>query len=395
MLLSLLARRIKTGTLVVQMPDGTSQTIGQGSPRAHVILNRRGALARILRNPELQLGESYMDGDWDAGEGGLLALFELINRNDNEDYTKRRSVMGLARRARHVVDEMNTAVRSRNNVHKHYDIDERLFRGFLDEDMQYSCAYFSDMDMTLEEAQTAKREHIAHKLLLRPGDQVLDIGCGWGGLALHLAERYGVSVTGLTLADDQFKVACQRAMERGLEGRVKFLLQDYREHEGSYDAIVSVGMFEHVGRPQYQVFFNKVQHLLRPDGRALLHTIGRTAPPTVTNPWIHKYIFPGGYIPALSEVAARIERSGLVLSDLEVLRLHYAETLKNWNQRFQAIRAETAQRFDQRFCRMWEFYLQICEASFRWSELVVFHFQLAHLNDTVPLTRDYLYETPR
>ncbi len=393
MLLPLLARRIRKGSLVLRMPDGSTQTLGEGAPTAHVILRRKGVLRRILRNPDLQFGESYMDGDWDAGEGGLLPLFELIHRNEDHDYAKRGNLVSIMQRVRHRVDEMNTAVRSRKNVHRHYDIDEQLFRAFLDTDMQYSCAYFHAPDMTLEDAQTAKREHIAHKLLLKPGDRVLDIGCGWGGLALHLAEHYGASVTGLTLADDQYAIACQRAQERGLEDRVKFLLQDYRAHEGSYDAIVSVGMFEHVGRPQYQVFFDKVYSLLHPDGRALLHTIGRTAPPTVTNPWIHKYIFPGGYIPAASEVTARIERSGLVLSDLEVLRLHYAETLKNWNQRFQAVREETARRFDERFCRMWEFYLQISEASFRWSELVVFHFQLARANNTVPLTRDYLYLT--
>lgn len=390
MLLDLVAKRIHTGTLRLQESDGSVRTIGRGEPVAEVVLNRPGVLRRIMKNPDLELGESYMDGDWDAGEHGLLALFELIQRNE-EAVTERLGFSGLLQRARHVFDEVNTAVRSRKNVHSHYDMDEDLFRGFLDEDMQYSCAYFSRPDMTLEEAQTAKREHIARKLLLKPGDKVLDIGCGWGGMALHLARHFGARVVGLTLADDQHRVARARAEKAGLEDQVQFLLQDYRDHEDEYDAVVSVGMFEHVGRPQYQVFFNKVFDLLKEDGRALMHTIGRSAPPTVTNPWIHKYIFPGGYIPALSEVARPIERSGLVLSDVEVLRLHYAETLKCWNERFQKIREQAKQHFDERFCRMWEFYLQLSEASFRWSELVNFQFQLARKNDAVPLTRDYLY----
>ncbi|HYW76681.1 MAG TPA: cyclopropane-fatty-acyl-phospholipid synthase family protein [Gammaproteobacteria bacterium] len=390
MLLDLIAKRLRIGTLQLYEADGSLRTIGRGEPVAQVVFNRPGVLRRIMKNPDMQLGESYMDGDWDPGEGGLLALFELLHRNE-EPISARLGMAGLWQRARHALDEMNNAVRSRNNVHRHYDIDETLFRGFLDDDMQYSCAYFPRPDITLEEAQTAKREHIARKLLLNPADTVVDIGCGWGGMALHLARHYGARVVGLTLADDQYRVARERAREAGLEGQVEFRLQDYREHEGSYDAVVSVGMFEHVGRPQYQVFFNKVFDLLKDDGRALVHTIGRTAPPTVTNPWIHKYIFPGGYIPALSEVARPVERSGLVLSDLEVLRLHYAETLKAWNQRFQKMRDQAKQRFDERFCRMWEFYLQLSEASFRWSELVNFQLQLARRNDAVPLTRDYLY----
>lgn len=390
MLLDLVAKRVRTGTLRLHDSDGSVRTIGRGEPVAQVVFNKPGVLRRIMKNPEFQLGESYMDGDWDAGEGGLLALFELINRNE-EAVAQRLGVSALLQRARHAFDEVNNAVRSRSNVHKHYDIDETLFRGFLDDDMQYSCAYFSRPDMTLEEAQTAKREHIARKLLLKPGDKVLDIGCGWGGMALHLAKHYGAQVVGLTLADDQYRVARDRAREAALDDRVQFQLQDYRKHKGEYDAVVSVGMFEHVGRPQYQVFFNKVYELLKDDGRALIHTIGRSAPPTVTNPWIQKYIFPGGYIPALSEVARPIERSGLILSDLEVLRLHYAETLKCWNERFQKMREQARQRFDERFCRMWEFYLQISEASFRWSEMVNFQLQLTRMNDTVPVTRDYLY----
>ncbi len=393
MILSLLERRLHTGTLSVQMPDGITHTLGEGMPQAHIVVHRRDVLRRIARDPELELGETYMDGGWEPGEGGLLAVFALAAVNQQQVLADRVGLRGVVSRLRHHAVELNNARRSRANVHHHYDIDEQLFRGFLDQDMQYSCAYFSRPGMTLDEAQTAKREHIARKLLLRAGQRVLDIGCGWGGMALHLAEHYGVEVVGLTLADDQLRVAQARARAARLEDRVQFRLQDYRLHQDQYDAIVSVGMFEHVGRPQYQVYFDAIERMLKPDGRALIHTIGRTRPPTVTDAWIRKHIFPGGYIPALSEVSRRIERSGLILSDLEVLRLHYAKTLQHWHQRFQRIRDVTAERFDERFCRMWEYYLQLSEAAFRWGELVVFQFQLARANDTVPLTRDYLYQT--
>jgi cyclopropane-fatty-acyl-phospholipid synthase len=389
MQLKLLDRYIRQGTLHLQLSDGRRLTAGHGEPSAEMILHRPAALLRMLRNPAVAVGEAYMDGDWDPGEGGLPRVFEVIARNHRN--VERGGLRGWLARARSWLGEIHPPGRSQRNVKAHYDLDEPLFRRFLDADLHYSCAYFERPDLGLEEAQQAKCRHIARKLLLQPGEHVLDIGSGWGGLALHLARSADVRVTGLTLSQDQYRTACRRALDTGLADRVRFELCDYRQHQGQYDAIASVGMFEHVGRPQYPRFFAHAARLLRPGGRMLLHTIGRSGPPAHTNHWIRKYIFPGGYIPALSEIMPAVERSGLVLSDLEVLRLHYAETLRHWNQRFQASRPEFAARLGERFCRMWEFYLQICEAMFRWGDLVVFQLQLARDNASVPVTRDYLY----
>jgi cyclopropane-fatty-acyl-phospholipid synthase len=389
-------RLIDQGTLVIHYPDANTQLIGQGAPTAHIHLRERKVLARLLSDPEMAFGEAYMDGDWWPGEGGLLALFELYFANVDNFGTSR--ILDLARHALRGLREANSRLRSRRNVKHHYDIDHELFARFLDADMQYSCAYFESADMDLEAAQQAKCRHIARKLCLEPGDRVLDIGSGWGGLALYLARHYDVQVTGLTLSDDQYQYACERAEREGLADRVRFLQQDYREHEcesedEGYDAIVSVGMFEHVGRPQYSVFFEQVRRLLKPRGRSLIHTIGRSGPPIEASAgWIEKYIFPGGYIPSLSEVAPFVEKEGLILSDLEIWRLHYARTLAAWNARFQQHRDEFRDRLGERFCRMWEFYLLGCQAIFRWGDLVVFHLQLAPANDVVPVTRDYLYK---
>jgi cyclopropane-fatty-acyl-phospholipid synthase len=389
-LTSLLGRRIKLGTLHLQLPDGAVQTFGEGPPEVQWRLHSPKAPGRILRDPELELGETYMDGEWDAGESRLVELLGLLMRNFPES-EEPSGVQRLLRVPQMFLRHWNRIGRSRRNVAHHYDIDGELFRLFLDEDMQYSCAYYYQPGIELEEAQRAKRSHIANKLLLEPGQRVLDIGSGWGGLALEMAEKAGVEVTGLTLSEEQLKVARRRAAERGLGDRVRFELQDYRQHEGTYDRIVSVGMFEHVGPPNFRRFFSQVSHLLAPGGIALLHTIGRQSSPGGTNPWIRKYIFPGGYIPALSEVSDAIERTGLVTSDVEVLRLHYADTLAAWQERFQRRRREVVERMGERFYRMWEFYLASCEASFRWRDLVVFQFQLAKELATVPVTRDYLY----
>ncbi|MES1930526.1 Cyclopropane-fatty-acyl-phospholipid synthase [Salinisphaera dokdonensis CL-ES53] len=388
-------RLIDHGTLVIHYPDANTQLIGQGTPTAHIHLRDRRVLARLLSDPEMAFGEAYMDGDWWPGEGGLLALFELYFANVENFGSSR--ILDLARHALRGLREANSRLRARRNVKHHYDIDHDLFEKFLDADMQYSCAYFESADMDLEAAQQAKCRHIARKLCLQPGDRVLDIGCGWGGLALYLARHHEVHVTGLTLSDDQYEYACERAEREGLADRVHFAQQDYREHvgtqSGGYDAIVSVGMFEHVGRPQYQVFFDQVRRLLKPDGRSLIHTIGRSGPPIeAAQGWIEKYIFPGGYIPSLSEVAPCIEQTGMSLSDLEIWRLHYARTLDCWSRRFQNHRDAFRERLGERFCRMWEFYLLGCQATFRWGDLVVFHLQLARRNHIVPVTRDYLYK---
>jgi len=383
-------RLISRGTLVIHYPDTHTQVIGSGVPKAHIHLRRRGVLARLLSDPQMAFGEAYMDGDWWPGEGGLMVIFELYFANAQNFGSSR--ILDIARHALRGLRETNSRLRARRNVHHHYDIDHDLFASFLDADMHYSCAYFEAVDMSLEQAQRAKCRHIAAKLCLTPGDRVLDIGSGWGGLALYLARHYDVDVTGLTLSDDQYIHASQRAQQEGLSERVRFLRQDYREHEGEYDAIVSVGMFEHVGRPQFQTFFDQVARLLKPDGRSLIHTIGRSGPPIEdSHGWIEKYIFPGGYVPSLSEVAPCIEQTGLCLSDLEVWRMHYARTLACWNECFQGNRDAFEARLGERFCRMWEFYLLGCQAIFRWGELVVFHLQLSPRNDAVPITRDYLY----
>lgn len=382
-----LQKHLRRGSLTLHLPDGLRR-YGDGEPHADWIIRHPDTLKRIARDPELMLGETYMQGDWDVPDGKLLELLHVIMLNFPEPD---KHWDGPIQFLKNLLRRGNRVAQSYRNVAHHYNLDEWLFRHFLDSDMQYSCAYFQEPDMNLEEAQRAKCRHIMNKLLLRPGQHVLDIGCGWGGLALFLAAQTGVKVTGLTLSSEQLRVARQRASASGLEHSVEFRLQDYREHTGKYDRIVSVGMFEHVGVNYYDCFFQKISQLLRADGVTLLHTIGRTGPPGETNPWIEKYIFPGGYNPALSEVSRAIEASGLVSCDIEILRLHYARTLAAWQQRFQARRAEITERMGERFCRMWELYLVICEAAFRWRSLAIFQIQLTHSVDVAPLTRAYLY----
>jgi cyclopropane-fatty-acyl-phospholipid synthase len=298
---------------------------------------------------------------------------------------------GWARIAR----QFNPAGRSRANVAHHYDLSGALYDLFLDADRQYSCAYFARPGMTLEQAQEAKKAHIAAKLLLEPGMRVLDIGCGWGGMALTLARRHGARVLGVTLSQEQHRVATERARAAELSGQVEFRLADYRSVEGTFDRILSVGMFEHVGVPHYRTYFRTLCDRLAPDGVALVHTIGRAAPPGATNPWIAKYIFPGGYCPALSEVAAAVEKEGLWQTDIEVWRLHYAETLRHWHDRFMANIDTARALYDERFCRMWRFYLVASELTFRLNRQCVFQIQLARRQDAVPLTRDYLHRPRR
>src|SRR6185437_12565942 len=279
---------------------------------------------------------------------------------------------------------------ARRNVAAHYDLNERFYSLFLDSDRQYSCAYFEFPGQSLDDAQTAKRRHLAAKLLIKEGATTLDIGCGFGGLALYLAGVAGARVTGVTLSREQFAVAKSRARNAGLAENVEFRLEDYRDVGETFDRIVSVGMFEHVGASHYDEFFTKARALLKDDGVMLLHSIGRNAVPGVTNPWIRKYIFPGGYIPSLSEVLPAIERAGLIVTDIEILRLHYADTLAAWRDRFLNHRADAEAVLGERFCRMWEFYLASAEAGFRYAGLMVFQIQLAKKLDTVPRTRTYI-----
>lgn len=387
---SLLSRYIKIGSLHLHLPNGRVVVGGVGEPAAHMHIKTYGAMVKMILHSTRHVGECYMNGEWEAGEGGIERVVEVLFRN-MALLPRRRLYIRLMQPISLWLRERNWALRSRRNVSHHYDVPESVYRSFLDEDMQYSCAYFQHPDNSLEQAQHDKKRHIGRKLLLKSGERVLDIGCGWGGMALYLAATYGVSVTGLTLSVEQLRVARQRAVEAGLTDRVRFELQDYREHRGNYDAIVSVGMFEHVGRPQFQTFFDRCRDLLLPGGRMLLHTIGRAGTPHTTNAWIQKYIFPGGYLPALSEMTHSIEQSGLVSADIELLHSHYALTLGHWRERFAAQRAEHVQTMGERFCRMWEFYLLCSQASFKWLELVIFQFQLTRDAHTVPLTRDYLY----
>jgi cyclopropane-fatty-acyl-phospholipid synthase len=291
--------------------------------------------------------------------------------------------------ARHIW-QFNARGRSRNNVAHHYDLDGRLYSLFLDADKQYSCAYFETPDMTLDDAQLAKKRHLAAKLLVGRGDRVLDIGSGWGGLGLYLAEMTGADVTGVTLSTEQLQVSNNRAAEKHLTRSARFLLEDYRDIPGPFDRIVSVGMFEHVGVGFYDTYFKRCAELLSDDGVMVLHSIGRSTGPDVTSPWVTKYIFPGGYIPAVSEVIPAIERAGLLVCDIEILRLHYAETLKAWRERFMARREEAVRLYDERFARMWEFYLAASEMSFRKQNMMVLQIQLTKKQGVVPITRDYI-----
>ena len=389
MFLSLLGRFIRRGTLELVEPGGERHVFGEGEPRAEWIMHREGAMRSIARNPTLNLGETYIDGDWDAGDGDLAGLLRVLRTNMEREVTRR--VPEAMRLAAAMVTSFNNVRASFANVSHHYDQDEALFRSFLDEAMHYSCAYFADPHMTLEQAQLAKSEHIRRKLCAEPGARVLDIGSGWGSLAMYLARTGGVSVDGLTLSREQLRVAEDETARQGLANQVRFHLQDYREHRGSYDAVVSVGMLEHVGRPNLARFFRAVRNLVSDDGVALVHTIGQTGRPAAVNPWIRRHIFPGGYIPSASDLMHAVEASGLVLSDMEVWRRHYAATLKEWNRRFQLARDRYKETVGERGCRVWEFYLAACETGFEVADLVVFQLQLAKRNDRVPLTRDYLH----
>ncbi|HEY0182253.1 MAG TPA: cyclopropane-fatty-acyl-phospholipid synthase family protein [Rhodopila sp.] len=386
-------RLITIGRLTVIWPDGT-QTVYAASegPAARVRVHDHRTLRRLLLNPSLGLGEAYMDGSLTV-DGSIYDLLDVLLANlagnpaGHPIMRLREIIGGIVRR----IVQYNPAGRAQRNVAHHYDLSGRLYSLFLDRDRQYSCAYFPHGDETLEEAQAAKKRHIAAKLLLnRPGLRVLDIGCGWGGMALTLARDFGVHVTGVTLSHEQLAEARARAASEGLEDRVQFELLDYRAVTETYDRIVSVGMFEHVGIGHYRTFFNTVARCLKPDGVALIHAIGRSNGPGSTDEWLQKYIFPGGYSPALSEVLPPVERSGLMATDIEILRLHYAETLRHWRRRFAANRDAIMALYDERFCRMFEFYLAGSELAFRRGGHMIWQLQLAHGHGAVPLTRDYI-----
>lgn len=391
----LLSKIVKVGTLVVRSPGG-EQRYGNGGGRTVAIrITDEAAGRELTADPQLKLGELYMDGRLLVEQGDIYEFLALIKDNTlSEGLTFGMIWRGLARI---FVSQFRNRVpinHNRRNVAHHYDLDEKLFSLFLDEDWQYSCAYFNPPGISLDEAQIAKKRHIVAKLLAEPGQRALEIGSGWGGMALYLAESSGVDVTGITLSTEQLKISRERAVKRGLSKSVRFELQDYYylPTENKYDRIVSVGMFEHVGRLNYRKFFNKVNDVLADDGVMVLHSIGQPYPAIYNNPWIEKYIFPGGYIPSIAEVMPALEKAGLLVSDIEILPMHYAHTLRHWRQRFLANKERAIALYDERFVRMWEFYLAGSEMAFTHESFFIFQMQIVKKRTAVPDNRDYIYK---
>jgi cyclopropane-fatty-acyl-phospholipid synthase len=384
---------VKNGNLTVIEAGGRSATHGDKcGPAVVVRLHDRRVELRIFLRPKLAIGEAFMDERLTIEQGSLYDFLEICTRSVTllERHPFWSKIEWLAAHLRRSLT-FNPIGRAQKNVAHHYDLTSELYDLYLDHDKQYSCAYFDHSGQPLEEAQEDKKRHLAAKLLLgTPGLKVLDIGSGWGGLGLYLAQVCGAEVTGLTLSREQHRLSNQRAEASGLAASARFLLQDYRLNEGSYDRIVSVGMFEHVGPRHYREFFRKVKSLMNPGGVMVLHSIGASKPADSTNPWVTKYIFPGSYIPSLSEVIPAIEKEGFAITDIEILHHHYAETLRNWRERFYTNRHKVRALFDDRFCRMWDFYLTVCELGFRSNGLMVFQIQLAKNPGSVPWRRDYI-----
>ena len=394
---ALLDRALKTvmekGTLRVTGPDGKVRDYGDGSGTpVNITIKTPLAATKIAADADLYLGECYMEGSLDVSGGTTIydALALLADNAQAHKMPKIAKAANAVRIALKRVDQYNPVGKAKNNVAHHYDLSGALYDLFLDRDRQYSCAYFETDDGSLEDAQLAKKRHLAAKLDIKPGMKVLVIGSGWGGLGLYIAEICGAEVTGVTLSEEQYKLSNERAEQRGVSDRVQFLLKDYRHLDTRFDRIVSVGMFEHVGVGHFKEFFTKVNSLLKDDGVAVLHSINRSAGPDATSAWIKKYIFPGGYIPALSEVLPYIEKSGLYVTDIEILRLHYARTLREWYLRFADHRERAKELYDERFCRMWEFYLAVSECAFRYVGMNNFQIQFVKNQNALPLTRNYM-----
>lgn len=389
---SRLKQAIQEGGLEVVFPNGELTVFGKPCENSvRIAIKSDSWLRRILLDPELQLGEAYMERALVLEAGDLYDFINILWINILSKDGASSALPSALRKMFRKIAQFNPQARSARNVAHHYDIGNELYRLFLDDDMQYSCAYFPNPSASLEEAQRLKKEHIARKLCLKAGDKVLDIGCGWGGLAMHIANQEDVRVHGVTLSCEQHCLARDRAVTAGLSDRVDFEIKDYRNLTEAYDKIVSVGMFEHVGVPHYREYFEQIAARLNENGTALVHTIGRSPGPGATNPWIARHIFPGGYIPALSEIVPVIEKAGLVILDIEILRLHYAETLKAWRKRFLRHADQAEKLYDDRFVRMWDFYLVTSELSFRHGFHNVFQIQLGKRQEAVPVTRDYLY----
>ena len=384
---------IRVGHLEIEFPGGEVRTFGQASEsKIKVTINDFKTLRSLVLNPDPALGEAYMDKSIVIEDDNLYGLLRLFAKNISNQPDSRMSKF-LAFKSKLVFwfQKSNLPTRSKKNVEHHYDLSPELYKLFLDEDQQYSCAFFQKEDDSLEQAQINKKRHIAKKLLLEPGMTVLDIGCGWGGLSLSLAKHYDVNVLGITLSEEQKLIAEARAIRDGLQDKVTFKILDYRTDCGTFDRIVSVGMFEHVGTRNYMNYFEAIRNKLKENGIALVHTIGRMSPPGNNSPWLEKYIFPGGYTPALSEMVASVEKNHLCITDIEVWRLHYAKTLRHWHSRFTKNEEQIREIYDDRFCRMWRYYLIACEISFRHYQHVVFQVQITKEQEAVPLTRNYLY----
>ena len=384
---------IKIGHLEIEFPGGEVRTFGQASDsKVKVTINDFKTLRSLVLTPDPALGEAYMDKSIIIEDDNLYDLLSLLAKNiSNQPDSLLSKFLAVNSKLRFWFQKSNLPTRSKKNVEHHYDLSPELYKLFLDEDQQYSCAFFQKEDDSLEQAQINKKQHISKKLLLEPGMTVLDIGCGWGGLSLSLAKHYDVNVLGITLSEEQKLIAEARASKEGLQDKVSFKILDYRTDCGTFDRIVSVGMFEHVGTRNYIDYFEAIRNKLKKNGIALIHTIGRMAPPGNNSPWLDKYIFPGGYSPALSEMVASVEKNYLCITDVEVWRLHYAKTLRHWHSRFTENEKLIREIYGDRFCRMWRYYLIASEISFRYYQHVVFQVQITKEQEAVPLTRNYLY----
>lgn len=395
-LVNTLERTVTTGHLRLVDSDGCAYDFGDRSdPQVIARITDKRTERQLTLNAPFAIGEAYMDGRLVLEHGTIYDFLELLLTNAQHRQPRWLHFLDRFMYATQRLQHFNPIGRSKRNVAHHYDLDSSLYALFLDPDRQYSCAYFEHDGMSLEDAQEAKKRHLAAKLYLADGMHILDIGSGWGGLALYLAKTAHVEVTGITLSEEQLRIARERARAEGLAKAVNFELCDYRNLEGKFDRIVSVGMFEHVGSAHYRMFFRQMNRLLTDNGVAVLHSIGRFDGPAATNPFIAKYIFPGGYIPALSEVLPAVEREGLLATDVEILRLHYAMTLRHWRQRFRGAWHTAAEKFGERFCRMWEMYLAGSETGFRYQNLMVFQLQVTKDQCALPLTRDYFFDAER
>tara|TARA_Y100000590_G_scaffold451233_1_gene592295 strand:- start:378 stop:1562 length:1185 start_codon:yes stop_codon:yes gene_type:complete len=381
------------GRLEIIDSKGNKFNFGEGADFSKIRLTNKSIENKLFRNPSLYLGEGYMNKEIIIEEGSLDSFLRIIT-GSYEDYIKNNSVFKWYESISSFFkpfQQINRLVQSKNNVAHHYDLNEEMYKLFLDKDMQYSCAYFHNPNISLDQAQLDKKKHIIEKLQIKENMSILDIGCGWGGMAIQIAKDTGAKVKGITLSENQYATANKRAQEEGLNEKVTFALQDYRHENNLYDRIVSVGMFEHVGVSYFPNFFSKTYELLKESGIFLLHTIGQRTKPTATSPWIRKYIFPGGYIPSLSEIIKITEKQNIIITDIEVLRLHYAYTLEQWYRNTMKNKESIIKMFDDRFLRMWEFYLLISKYSFVNMGNVVFQIQIAKNINNLPLTRNYIY----